>query len=101
MILTLSRSGGVAGLNPRPLRIDTSSLSPTEAARLRALVQGAHFFTLPADLGAADASPDAFGYELDVTDDEGREHAVSFALDAAPPSLRALVSAVRGLPRPG
>jgi hypothetical protein len=101
MRLILSRSGGVAGMVRRPLEIDTSSLPAAEASRIRNLVASAGFFELPDDLDGGQGSPDAFGYELTVVDDDGTEHAVSFAMHGAPTALRDLVTAVRGLPGPG
>jgi hypothetical protein len=99
MRLTLSRSGGIAGMVRRALDIDTSALPAADASRIRQLVASSRFFQLPADLDAAGTSPDAFGYELTVVDDDGAEHAVSFAMNGAPAALRDLVTAIRGLPR--
>jgi len=97
---TLVRSGGFAGVSPPPLSVSTEALPPDEAARLRALVDAAGFFDLPADLGPADAAPDSFGYELTVEDDgAGRRHAVAFGATAAPPALRELMTAVRAAAR--
>src|SRR5512138_1422089 len=95
MRFALVRAGGVAGLARPPVVVDTGTLGAEDAARLHDLTDRAGFFGLPADLGPAEPAPDAFGYELTVTADDGREHAVSFAASAAPPALRELVEAIR------
>jgi hypothetical protein len=80
-----------------PLVVDTATLAPADAARLRELVSRAGFFQLPAEIGSGRPVPDAFGYELAVTDDDRRGHTVSFDSSSAPGPLRVLVSALRDL----
>lgn len=95
MRFTLVRSGGFAAVQRPPLVVETSALEKKAARRLQALTEAADFFGLPADLGPKQAVPDALGWELEVTDDGGRTHAVSFGASAAPASLQALLAALR------
>jgi hypothetical protein len=75
-----------------PVVVDTRFLDEGDDRRLRHLVDAARFFELPADGKLRAEGP---GYELAVTADDGRQHAVAFDHRAAPASLRELVSAVR------
>jgi hypothetical protein len=98
---TLSRSGGVAGLRKPPLVVDSSDLRDDQVAKLEGLLERSRFFDLPSDLEPRASVPDAFGYELSVLDDNGREHTVSFDMASAPQPLEELVSALRSFAQPG
>jgi hypothetical protein len=92
---SLARFGGVAALDRPPLVVETAALPAGHAARLQALTERACFFELPADLGPSHPVPDALGYQLSVTGDDGRAHCVSFGAGAAPEALRELLAAIR------
>ena len=97
MKLVLDRSGGVAGLRRPPLEVDTATLPAGARAELLAKVEAAQLPALPAVLGAA--APDQLGYTLSVTGDDGQRHVIELAIDAAPPALRELISALRRIAR--
>jgi hypothetical protein len=96
MRFVLSRSGGFAAVRRPPLVIDTASLPQDEATSLESLAGQANLHDLPPEL-PGDTQPDAFGYELRVTHDDGQETSVSFDHKSAPESLRTLVSALRAV----
>lgn len=93
MKLVLTRAGGVAGLRPAPLEMDTQRMAEPARQRVHDLVEAARLPELPASLG--EANPDELGYELSVTHDDGRRHTVEFSYASAPPELRALVAELR------
>ncbi len=87
MRVTLVRSGGFAGLR-RTTAIDGAALGPADADALRALVDGARFFALPAAMPAP--QPDRFQYRLTV-EEGGRSHTVVVDEAALGAELGALV----------
>ena len=93
--VSLSRSGGVAGISPPAIVVDSEDLPADEGQALQQLVDAAGYFDLPAELGPAGDRPDSFGYTLSVSDERGRTHAVSFDHGAAPQALKDLVAAIR------
>jgi hypothetical protein len=97
----LSRFGGVAGIPGRPVTVDTSRLPRERAIRLEDLVIRSNFYDLPAELGSGQNNPDAFGYELSVTDDAGQSHQVAFDAAALSGPLGELVAALREAARSG
>lgn len=99
MRVTLSRSGGFAGIRPPPVIVDTASLPPAQARRVEALVTGANFFELPEVISAPDPQPDRFQYTLSVTDNAGNTHAVTVDEQAAPGPVLDLILLVRGARR--
>jgi hypothetical protein len=98
MRLALSRFGGLLGAAGPTVTIDTDSVDPQVASRLRNLLDRAAFFDLPDEIASPRAKPDEFGYELTVTDGE-RFKSVSFDYDSAPEPLRQLANAVRAAAR--
>lgn len=100
MRLALSRFGGLIGLAGPTVTVDTDSLDHDAASRLRNLLDRAGFFELPDEIESPRATPDAFSYELTVTDGE-REKSVSFDYESAPEPLRQLANAVRAAARKG
>lgn len=97
MRLKLTRTGGFAGITPPPVEVDTDMLSKKDAQYIESLVTGAKFFQLPQTLKAARPQPDRFQYSLHITDDDGRDHAVTCDEEAAPAELRELFHAVWNL----
>jgi hypothetical protein len=87
--------GGVAAFPglAAPLTIQCDALPAPENERMRALVQRAGFFTLPAHDERA-PMPDARAYTIAV-DDGGRCKTVTVREPIADPALRALVDALR------
>jgi hypothetical protein len=97
MRLKLTRTGGFAGITPPPVEVDTDMLSKKDAQYIESLVTGAKFFELPQTLKTAKPQPDRFQYSLHITDEDGRDHAVTCDEEAAPAELRELFHAVRNL----
>jgi hypothetical protein len=95
MRLTLSRSGGFAGLLPPPVTLDTAALSRAAAKRVEQLVAAADFFNLPNRLAAPKRQPDRLQFTLMITTDDGREHTVVGDEEAASESFLELVRIVR------
>lgn len=95
--VSVVRVGGFAAIR-RPLgAVDTASLPPAEAGRLRQLVRDAGFFELPEVLGAAgeELARDRFSYTVTVAVD-GREKTVHASEGSV---LQPLVDFVRELGR--
>lgn len=85
MRIQFERSGGFAGMLVRT-NIDTGSLPPEEANKLKKMVAEAGFFDLPAQLSSPTPGADQFQYK--VTIEEGdRRHTVETDDQAAPDSL--------------
>ena len=89
------RSGGFAGMT-LTREVDAAKLPPDEARRLRELVDGAGFFTLPAS-GPPARGPDRFQYVVEV-EQGGRRHSVR-AGDDAPEALQPLLEYLTRLAR--
>lgn len=95
MRISLQRVGGIAATIRRPAtQVDTAALSDEESAALRALVDTAGFFDLPAELPADPAIRDGSGLVMEI-EDGPRRRTVSFDLPTAPAGLQQLVAAVR------
>lgn len=96
MQIRLQQSGGYAGIEQEPVRVDADRLPQPERDRLRALIDQAGFFALPAE------APGGIGADLPkytvTVEDGGRAHTVSWNEDggAASAPLRALAEAVQG-----
>jgi len=99
MRLTLTRTGGFAGITSAPVEVDTASMPQKEAQRVEALVAGAKFFDLPKTLRTAKPQPDRFQYSLEVAHDDGRKHAITCDEEAASEPLRQLLRTVQSLKR--
>ena len=94
-VLTLARSGGVAGIRPPPKVVDTGKLPADAAQKVEQLLAAADFFALPAELPERAPSPDSFQHSLTVCDASGREHTVTFTESGASEALRELKRWVR------
>ncbi len=94
-ILTLARSGGVAGIRPPAKVLDTSALPVDIVQRIDALLESARFFNLPAELPSRSKGADGFQHTLTVQHASGRKHAVTFAEADASDALRELKRLVR------
>lgn len=95
MRIAFSMDGGIAsfpGLR-RPVTLDCDHLPPQRAARLRELVDDAHFFSAPAPAHKTPA-PDARAYTIEI--DDGRQcRTLTLREPIADERLRALVAEIR------
>jgi hypothetical protein len=94
-VLTLARSGGVAGIRPPPLVFDTTGKSEAVVQRVEELLATANFFSLPAELPERQATADSFQHSLTVHHASGRKHTVTFTEASASDALRELKRLVR------
>lgn len=96
MKISVTRSGGFAGISEEIASVDTTRLERTLGQRLEQMVRDARFFELPDHLPASDVGADRFRYEVTVTDGV-RRHSVTYE-DDSPRSLpvRRLVEALTG-----
>ena len=79
MRLTLTRSGGFAGLLLPPVSLDTAALPPSEAQRLESLIIAANCFDCPQPRLPRAPQPDRFQFSLMIVQDDGREQTLTFA----------------------
>src|SRR5215472_2314559 len=97
MQIKFTQEGGVGyfpGLS-KPVTIEVDSLEQGEAEELKRLVESAHFFQLPANLGTP--PPGAADYQhYTITIEEGaRSHSVRVSFPVNDEAIRNLVSAVQ------
>ena len=95
MRLTLTRSGGFAGLMRPPVTLDTSTLPPAEARKIESLLESAQFFQLPS-VGAAPTQPDRFQFTLTVEQPNGTSHSATFAEQDAGAELKEIIRRIQG-----
>jgi hypothetical protein len=93
--ITLTRSGGFAGMAQRTVELDSADLPPELARELEQRLAAASFFELPGTVGTTE-TPDAFRYELTV-DARGRRHTVVAGDASAPEPLLELIRFVTEL----
>ncbi|MGC8991888.1 MAG: protealysin inhibitor emfourin [Verrucomicrobiia bacterium] len=93
MRLTLSRSGGFAGIRRPPITVDTGDLAPDEAALLEKLISDARLLDL-ASHAPATRQPDRFEYTIEAVPDNGLPHTVTIGEADAPPPLIELVRTI-------
>ena len=96
MRISVSRTGGFAGIRPPPIVIDTAKLAAAVRKRIEELVVTCGFFDLPASLPDSAKGADQFIHQVSITADDGREHCVSFHAGAASAPLLDLLHLVRG-----
>jgi hypothetical protein len=94
-VLTLARSGGVAGIRPPPKTLDTAGLPAAAVKRIEELLETTGFFTLPAELPEPSPGADNFLHSLTVHHANGRKHTVTFTEASADDALRELKRIVR------
>ena len=95
MRVTLSRSGGFAGILPPPISLDTSALPRAVAGQLEELVASVDFFSLPRTLAAPTRQPDRLQFTMSIANDDGSEHTVTCDEEIAPAAFLGLVRAVQ------
>ena len=96
MRITVSRTGGFAGIRQPPLVLDTATLAGAAKKYVEQLVADCDFFDLPATVSASEKSADQFLHHITIAGDDGREHTVALHADAASAPLRDLLHLVRG-----
>ena len=99
MQLTLTRSGGFAGLMLPPIVVDSASVAPQVAQQWTSLLEAAHFFDLVTD-ARPPTQADRFRYNLTVAMDDGRTHSLDFSEENAPAPLLQLVQSLPKVRRP-
>lgn len=80
MKLTVTRSGGFAGLVETLGTVDSTSLAPDVAREMLDKVHACRFFELPREIEGTGVGADLYQYELTVSDGE-RSHCVTFRDD--------------------
>src|ERR1041385_6651071 len=95
MRVTLTRSGGFAGLLPPPVTLDTAALPSAVARQIEQQVASAGFFDLPRTLAAPARQPDRLQFTVSIVDAEGREHTVTCDEEAASEPFLELIRAVQ------
>jgi hypothetical protein len=98
MRLTLTRSGGFAGLVRPPVTLDTSTLPDADARKIESLLESARFFQLPSVLPVA-AQPDRFQFTLEVERSDGVKHSVTFNEHAAGDELQEIIRRMQAATR--
>ena len=98
MRLTLTRSGGFAGLMRPPVTLDTSTLPVAEGREIESLLDSAQFFKLPSIFGAP-AQPDRFQFTIEVERTDGGKHSVTFDEQAAGHELQEIIRRIQGATR--
>ncbi len=95
MRLTLTRSGGFAGLLPPPVTLDTAALPSAVASQIEGLVTSSGFFALPRTLAASTRQPDRLQFTMCIVHDDGQEHTVTCDEEVAPELFLELVRTVQ------
>ena len=92
MKIQLKRTGGFTGI-PLNVAIDTDQYEDDEKNALSALVDAAHFFSLPEKIQSAGPGADRFQYRITV-ETSGKSHTVDVGESAVPDSLQPLIMRV-------
>ena len=96
MKISVTRSGGFAGLTDEVSGVDTAQLDTAARQKLEQAVRRVNFFELPARLPGEPIGADLFAYRVTVRDG-AREHSVTFSgEEGAAAALRELLAAVTG-----
>ena len=96
MKISVSRTGGFAGLTDEVSAVDTAQLDAAARQKLEQAVRRVNFFELPARLPGEPIGADLFAYRVTVRDG-AREHSVTFTgEEGAAAALRELLAAVTG-----
>jgi hypothetical protein len=95
MKITVTQSGGFAGLTQSLASLDTSALEPARAQQIEEKLRETRFFDLSANPLTEAVGADFLQYQIAVSDGE-RQHTVTFLDDdsAEAASLRELVTAL-------
>jgi len=100
MKITVTRSGGFAGIAEDLLTLDTEELDASLAGQVQQLVSKAGLSALPEFVSGGEVGADYQRYEIEVAEGEVR-HRVQFQDDESPETapLRRLVDDLRALAR--
>jgi len=100
MKITVTRSGGFAGIVEDLLTVDTEELDESVAEEVQQLVSKAGLFSLPDFVSGEAVGADYQRYEIEAAEGEVR-HRVQFQDDESPETapLRRLVDDLRALAR--
>ena len=95
MRITVTRSGGYAGLSEPIADVDSAALPESKRTRLASEIAACKFFTLPETVGGS-VGADMFRYEITI-EDGGRRHTVAFTDDNTPATagLKRLVESLQ------
>ena len=98
MKITVTRSGGFAGIVEDLLTVDTEELDASLAEKVQQLVSKAGLFALPDFVSGSEVGADYQRYEIEAAEGELR-HRVQFQDDDSPQTapLRKLVKDLREL----
>lgn len=93
-----ARIGGVAYLPglQKPVVLDVERLPREVRDELKALVEAAHFFDLPATMGTPAKGAADYQHDVLTIEDDGRRHTVKILIPAEDAALRDLIQAIRG-----
>jgi len=96
MRISVTRTGGYAGLSTPVADLDTERVSESVRARIASLIDACKFFTLPDTVPGAGVGADMFRYEITV-EDGPRRHTVAFLDDDSPSTagLKRLVASLQ------
>lgn len=97
MRIEFTQTGGIGyfpGLQ-QPVTVDVDALAQAEAEELKRLVEAAHFFELPAAVGAPARGAADYQQYLVTVEDGGRRHTVRALVPVEDPVLYNLVRAVQ------
>jgi hypothetical protein len=94
--ISVTRTGGYAGLSEQIADVDTERMPKAAAARIVSLVDAGKFFALPDRVPSTKVGADMFRYEITV-EDGSRRHTVAFLDDDSPSTagLRQLVASLQ------
>ena len=96
MRISVTRTGGYAGLSTPVADLDTARVSDSARARITALVDACGFFALPDTVQGTGVGADMFRYEITV-EDGPRRHTVAFVDDDSPSTagLKRLIGSIQ------
>jgi hypothetical protein len=97
--ITVTRSGGFAGISEQIADVETDGLAPVSARQVEQVIHDIGFFGLPPAVASSSVGADLFHYGISVSDGE-RQHHVEYDDDGESPEaapLRRLVELVSGL----
>jgi hypothetical protein len=97
MRIDFTQGGGLGyfpGLN-KPVTIEVDRLEASEAEALKHLVEAAHFFDLPATIGAPARGAADYQYNVLTVEDSGRRHTVRIFIPVEDVTLQDLLHAVQ------
>jgi hypothetical protein len=94
--ISVTRTGGYAGLSELLAQVDSSKLAEAKQTRLASMIESIGFFGMPSTVATKTVGADMFRYEITVTNGS-RRHTVSFIDDDSPSiaPLKRLIEALQ------